>query len=134
VSTHDSEKHLIVQEQEQAWKSWKDKDLQKLSPIMWKRLISAERTDSYGIVLGVCKIPAGKALVNHCHPKEEVYFILTGQGIVEIDGVATPVSDGAAVFIPNNSEHSLKNAGTEQLKFLYAFPADTLEGLTYTFL
>ena len=96
-------------------------------------MISAESTDSYGIVLGVCNIPPGEILIKHRHPKEEVYYILTGQGVVEIDGEATPVSDGAAVFIPNNSAHSLKNVGTEQLKFLYTFPADTLEDLTYTF-
>ena len=133
MSTHGSEKHLIVQEQKQAWKSWKDKNLQGISPIRFKRLISAERTDSYGIVLGVCTIPPGGVLVNHSHPKEEIYYILTGQGVVEIDGEARPVSDGAAVFIPNNAEHSLKNVGTEQLKFLYTFPADTLDGITYTF-
>ena len=61
----------------------------------------------------------------HRHALPELYYILTGSGVVTIDGVQHPVSADTAVFIPGNVAHGLRNTGQTILRFLYVFAVDS---------
>jgi oxalate decarboxylase/phosphoglucose isomerase-like protein (cupin superfamily) len=50
-----------------------------------------------------------------------------------IGGVRHDVQAGTGVFIPGNAEHGIVNAGTEPLKFLYAFAVNGFSEVTYIF-
>src|SRR5262245_37176615 len=127
-------KKLFVVASEREWEGWDDAHLRQVSPIAWRTLISGGKTDSYGLTMGLCEIPPGARLIRHRHPEEEVYYILAGEGQMEIDQQSALVNAGMAVFIPGNAEHAFTNASSYPLRFIYVFPADSFQQIEYTFL
>ena len=60
-----------------------------------------------------------QATERHYHPvAEEIYFVLKGQGKMEVDGETTYMRPGDAVLIPPGAWHTLENNGTSELRFL----------------
>jgi uncharacterized cupin superfamily protein len=67
------------------------------------------------------KIPPGKeSFIYHAHHREEEWiYILSGQGIAEIDGAEFEVGAGDFMGFPTPSiAHHLKNTGNEDLVYL----------------
>ncbi len=126
-------RRLCVREDELEWETWKYPSVKNESPVIWKTLISQGKTDSSGLVAGVAEIPVGKLLINHSHPEDEAYYILEGEGQLELDGDIMLVRSGTSAFIPGNTEHALTNTGTRTLKLFYTFQADSFEDIEYTF-
>ena len=51
----------------------------------------------------------GQATERHYHREsEEIYFLLAGGGLMEIDGETTEVGPGDAVLIPPGARHTLR--------------------------
>jgi quercetin dioxygenase-like cupin family protein len=96
-------------------------------------LVSADVTPSNGLVAGVSTIEPAGELTTHSHAQPEVYFALEGSGIVTIDGVERKVSAGAAVFIPGDALHSIRNPFDKAFKIFYVFPADRFDEIRYDF-
>jgi mannose-6-phosphate isomerase-like protein (cupin superfamily) len=62
-------------------------------------------------------VPVGQPTERHYHKlSEEFYFILEGQGTMEIDGEQLPVGPGDAILIPAGAWHQITAAQT--LRFL----------------
>jgi mannose-6-phosphate isomerase-like protein (cupin superfamily) len=60
-----------------------------------------------------------QATERHYHRvAEEIYFVLKGQGRMEVDGDVTHVRPGDAVLIPAGAWHQLENNGTSELRIL----------------
>jgi len=60
-----------------------------------------------------------QATERHYHRMtEEIYFVLKGQGKMEVDGETTHVRPGDAVLIPAGAWHQLENNGTSELRIL----------------
>jgi mannose-6-phosphate isomerase-like protein (cupin superfamily) len=60
-----------------------------------------------------------QATERHFHRlTEEIYFVLKGQGRMEVDGETTHVRPGDAVLIPAGAWHQLENNGTSELRIL----------------
>jgi mannose-6-phosphate isomerase-like protein (cupin superfamily) len=60
-----------------------------------------------------------QATERHYHRlSEEIYFVLKGQGRMEVDGDVTQVRPGDAVLIPAGAWHQLENNGTSELRIL----------------
>jgi mannose-6-phosphate isomerase-like protein (cupin superfamily) len=60
-----------------------------------------------------------QATGRHYHRlSEEIYFVLKGQGRMEVDGDVTQVRPGDAVLIPAGAWHQLENNGTSELRIL----------------
>jgi mannose-6-phosphate isomerase-like protein (cupin superfamily) len=60
-----------------------------------------------------------QATERHYHrASEEIYFVLKGQGKLEVDGETTHVRPGDAVLIPAGAWHQLENNGTSELRIL----------------
>ena len=67
--------------------------------------------------LAEASLPAESSTTRHFHKRsEELYFILSGEGTMEIDGETRPVTVGHAILIPANSWHQI--TATSDLKFL----------------
>ena len=61
-------------------------------------------------------IPAGAGIGEHDHVNEtEYYIILSGEGIVNDDGVEKTVSPGEVVVTGNGAKHSIRNNGSADL-------------------
>ena len=63
-------------------------------------------------------VKPGETSRSHRLKTSEVYYILSGQGIMHIDDESAEVSAGQAVYIPPNSKQYIRNAGDSDLKFL----------------
>ena len=61
----------------------------------------------------------GCSIGYHQHDQEEeIYYILSGQGIVNDNGETHTVNPGDAVYTGNGSFHSIENQGESPLEFL----------------
>jgi quercetin dioxygenase-like cupin family protein len=55
----------------------------------------------------------------HTHDVEEqIYYILEGEGLMELDGAKKIIHPGLTIFIPPKVKHALYNTGTKDLTFL----------------
>ena len=64
-------------------------------------------------------VPPGCATTPHYHPQtEEIYFILTGHGEMQIEGEVQAVGPGDAIAIPPGMTHQITNRGNQELRFL----------------
>ncbi|MDB4668286.1 cupin domain-containing protein, partial [Akkermansiaceae bacterium] len=62
-------------------------------------------------------LPIGGETERHYHKvSEELYYLLEGKGLMEIDGEERKVGPGDAILIPAGTWHQIK--ATEPLKFL----------------
>ena len=67
--------------------------------------------------LAEASIPAGSATDRHYHKKsEEFYFLLEGEGAMEVDGESRPVGPGDAILIPAGAWHQI--TASTALRFL----------------
>jgi len=64
-------------------------------------------------------VPPGVTTTAHYHPKtEEIYYLLSGEGIVIVGEVRTVVNVGDAIPIPPGTPHQIRNTGDSDLLFL----------------
>ncbi|MGD8228455.1 MAG: cupin domain-containing protein [Desulfobacteraceae bacterium] len=63
--------------------------------------------------LAIARLEKVKTIEPHIDPKEEIYFILSGEGEMGVDAESRHVRSGDAVWIPAGSQHSLTNSGQE---------------------
>lgn len=55
----------------------------------------------------------------HSHEiEEQIYYILEGEGLMELNGTTNIVRPGRTIFIPPKVDHALHNTGTKDLTFL----------------
>ncbi len=68
--------------------------------------------------LAEARLAPGQATERHYHRKsEEIYFLLDGGGLIEVDGETREVGPGDAVLIPPGALHTLR-AGQEGARLL----------------
>lgn len=103
--------------------------------VRWWELFGGDVTATDEMVVGVAEIPVGATPPpsGHRHDATEVYVVLSGSGDVVIEGSATSVRVGSAVWIPEGLEHFAHNTGTEPFRLLYLFARDRFSDVTYSF-
>ena len=97
-----------------------------------RTLLSGDRTPTDGLTLGVAEVPAAEARL-HRHAQPEAYYILSGHGLLTIEGQEHVLAPGATVFIPGGAWHKAKAQGPEPLRLLYVFAADSFSDVVYEF-
>jgi mannose-6-phosphate isomerase-like protein (cupin superfamily) len=66
------------------------------------------------------RIHPGETVPAHTHTDEDqVYYVASGTGFVELDGERTDVTAGSGVLIPLGTEHLITNTGTEPLDYVF---------------
>ncbi|MBP0483798.1 cupin domain-containing protein [Sagittula sp. M10.9X] len=100
--------------------------------VRWRTIFDADRTATSAMVLGVAEFGPEGTLAPHRHAPAEIYFGLSGNGVVTIDGVAHGIAPGVALYLPPDVEHGTV-AGPEGLRFLYVFPRDRFAEVEYRF-
>jgi mannose-6-phosphate isomerase-like protein (cupin superfamily) len=51
--------------------------------------------------------------------REEVYYVLQGEGEIEIEGATEPIREGEAVFVPSRKTHNLRNPGKRDMTLIF---------------
>jgi mannose-6-phosphate isomerase-like protein (cupin superfamily) len=60
----------------------------------------------------------GSAIGYHLQTEDEIYYVLSGRGMMTVDGKAFDVAAGDAVLTRPGSSHGLKQVGNEDLVIL----------------
>jgi mannose-6-phosphate isomerase-like protein (cupin superfamily) len=67
--------------------------------------------------LAEATLPAGGETERHYHKiSEELYYLLSGTGVMEIDGICREVNPGDAILIPPGAWHQIRSV--DPLRFL----------------
>ena len=66
-------------------------------------------------------LPPGCAVTPHHHRElEEIYYIISGSGVMTVGDEHREVGAGDAIYVPRNHLHTLENTGDEPIKLLVA--------------
>ncbi len=74
---------------------------------------------SPGLEVGVYVLVAPEPDRQQPHEDDELYVVLEGSGVLEVEGVETPVREGSAVFVEAGADHRF--TGYEGLSVLVIF-------------
>lgn len=84
-------------------------------------LVRPEREGSRNLSLAEATIAPDQTTHRHRHGQsEEIYYVLSGEGIIEVAARPVRVQPGAAVLIPVGAEHCATNTGNAPLRILCA--------------
>lgn len=122
----------VVQESSCRLEGWDDA---LRGRVVWRTLLSGDRTPTAQMTLGVTDVGPGQPspFLPHRHAQSEIYYVLSGEGIVHIDGEEHPLRAGTSVFIPGDAWHGARNTGGAPLRLLYVFAADSFSEVKYVF-
>jgi len=74
--------------------------------------------------LGLYALPAGGVDTQEPHTEDEIYYVVSGRGYIQVAGEERPVGPGTVVYVAANVEHRFHTI-TEDLKILVFFaPAE----------
>jgi quercetin dioxygenase-like cupin family protein len=123
---------VVVQEGACPLEGWDDGVRGK---IVWRTLLSGDRTPTAQMTLGVTEIGPGQPnpFHPHRHAQAEIYYVISGEGIVSIGGVEHALRAGTSVFVPGDVWHGARNAGRDVLRLLYVFATDSFSDVHYEF-
>ena len=61
----------------------------------------------------------GQGTIPHFHDSmEEIYYVISGQGLMTIDGDTELVDEEEIIYIPPNKNHSIRQTGDLPLRFI----------------
>jgi mannose-6-phosphate isomerase-like protein (cupin superfamily) len=75
--------------------------------------------ESPGLELGVYVLAAPEPDRQQPHADDEVYVVLEGSGVLDVEGEQVPMREGSAVFVEAGAVHRF--SGYEQLALLVLF-------------
>lgn len=103
--------------------------------VRWWELIGGDTMPTTELVVGIAEVPigAGKPPRGHAHAPAEVYYVLSGNGELFLDGATYALAPGDAVWIPPHAEHVAYNVGGEPLRLMYVFAKDAFSEIEYCF-
>ncbi|MGD1834406.1 MAG: cupin domain-containing protein [Nitrososphaeraceae archaeon] len=69
--------------------------------------------------VSLAKLQPGLSYETHTHnDHEEIYYIISGRGLIIIDDEVAKFRDGDIIYIDPDKKHSIKNDGDEMVEFL----------------
>ena len=88
-----------------------------------KRVVIGENEGAQNFILRVFTVSGGGHSPKHSHPWEHEVFVLRGEGKVLLGEEFMNVSEGYAVFVPENLEHQFLNTSkNEDFEFICVIP------------
>jgi mannose-6-phosphate isomerase-like protein (cupin superfamily) len=78
-----------------------------------------EGVDPQRLHLHISEIaPGTRAHPPHTHAGTEVFYILSGSGVFEMNGTRVPLSANQAVIIDPQTLHGLENTGSTPMRYI----------------
>jgi mannose-6-phosphate isomerase-like protein (cupin superfamily) len=80
-----------------------------------------EGTDEFDIAFRKRTLQPGSSIGYHLQKEDEVYYILSGNGIMQMNGDSFAVKPGDAILTRPGSSHGLRPAGDNELTLLITY-------------
>jgi mannose-6-phosphate isomerase-like protein (cupin superfamily) len=80
-----------------------------------------DKTPNMHFVFRKRALKPGSGIGYHEQHEDEVYYVLSGRGVMTLDDKPVDVGPGTAILTRPGSSHGLKQAGTEDLVVLIAY-------------
>ncbi len=102
--------------------------LEEVEPIAlprgsWSRMVLASGTLAGNAAsLGYSVFTPGCVTAMVSHETEEVAYVLSGAGELQLDGETVPFAAGQGLHIPARTWHAVANTGTEAVVMVFGFP------------
>jgi quercetin dioxygenase-like cupin family protein len=106
-------------------------DAHRDARIRTRTFISAGRTATSGLSMGVFEMPPGALLDPHRHHPQEVYYVTGGGSEVFLDEEWRPLRTGDVVYVPGDAVHGARNRGDTPCTIVWVFPADSYDEIEY---
>jgi succinyl-diaminopimelate desuccinylase len=109
----------------QTWLRWSETrpwtpiEPEKGLRIRFKRVMDPERYVE--LIAGVAELDPMTHYTRHWHDQAELYYILSGYGLVYVEASAHEVGPGSAVYIPARGVHGADSLGATPLRILYVY-------------
>jgi quercetin dioxygenase-like cupin family protein len=89
----------------------------------WSRMVLTDKTlDGNASSLGYSVFTPGAVTSMVCHQTEEVAYVLSGSGELQLDDGAVPFAAGQGLFVPAGVWHAVANTGSEDVVMVFGFP------------
>ncbi|MCI2237244.1 cupin domain-containing protein [Paenibacillus sp. TRM 82003] len=99
--------------------------------LSFRTLLGDGSTATRDLTSGVARLGPGGFLALHRHAVPEVYHVISGRGVVTLEGTEHDVHAGAGVYIPSDLVHGIRNAGKETLEFVFVYQVDAADQVEY---
>jgi len=76
--------------------------------------------DIDSLTVGLYRVRESDEATHQPHPRDEVYYVLSGAGVIRVEGVDQAVGPGAVLFVPAHQRHHYHSI-TEELSLLVFF-------------
>ena len=76
--------------------------------------------DRENIAAGILRLAPGEEDTQEPHESDEVYYVVRGDGFLNVQGKDLPVSQGMSFFVEKNAGHHF-HGNTEELVVVYFF-------------
>ena len=90
---------------------------QKEREELWYEFLRVPRLYS-----GLYVLPAGTKDPQQPHADDEVYYVVKGRGVIQVEGDDMPVHEGSVAYVPADAKHHFHSI-TEDLTLLVFFEA-----------
>ncbi|HHW01753.1 MAG TPA: cupin domain-containing protein [Thermoanaerobacterales bacterium] len=77
--------------------------------------------EAQNFVMGYVTVYPGGSVPLHSHEQEEVYFIVSGKGIMHVNDERENVESGSYIYIHPNSTHMLENTSSENMIMMFCY-------------
>jgi quercetin dioxygenase-like cupin family protein len=91
------------------------------------RVVIGNADGAKNFCMRVFEVAPGGHSPRHRHPWEHEIFVHAGSGEFFADNRWHPIAAGAAIFVPGDTEHQIRNPGKTPLVFVCLIPAGAPE-------
>jgi quercetin dioxygenase-like cupin family protein len=88
---------------------------QGISPTISQKPIWTRSDSNSHAQMMLVKMAPGGTSPAHRHPHPQIFYVISGTGIVRLDGVEHPLKPGSVVRVLGGELHDFVNTGTEEL-------------------
>ncbi len=75
--------------------------------------------------MGVYALAAGADDPQTPHTEDEVYYVVSGRGVIRVEDVDQPVQTGSVVFVEANAQHRFHSITEDLTTLVFFAPAES---------
>ncbi len=74
--------------------------------------------------MGLYVLAVGERDEQEPHSEDEIYYVLSGEGVIQVDGEDRPVEAGSVLFVAKNEDHRFHSITSELTLLVFFAPAE----------